>query len=113
MCIRDGGQGGSVDWNLQRWRDQFETDAGGPSELAQRQFQVNDISVTSVSLAGTYLASMGPMFQAGAARKPGYKMLGAIIEAPVGNVFIKLTGPEKTVLDAEQEFQELLNSITK
>ena len=107
------GQGGSVDLNLQRWRDQFETESGAPPSPAQRKSTINDLSVTTVSLAGTYLASMGPMFQSGTVKKPGYKMLGAIVEAPEGNVFIKLTGPEQTVLGAEGEFQTFLNSLRK
>lgn len=107
------GQGGSVDLNLQRWRDQFETESGGPPSPAERKSTINSLAVTTVSLAGTYLASMGPMFQSGAVKKPGYKMLGAIIEAPEGNVFVKLTGPEKTVLGAEGEFQALLDSLRK
>ncbi len=107
------GQGGSVDLNLQRWRDQFETESGGPPSPAERKSTINDLTVTTVSLAGIYLASMGPMFQSGAVKKPGYKMLGAIIEAPEGNVFLKLTGPEKTVLSAEGEFQDFLNSLRK
>ena len=105
------GQGGSVDLNLQRWRDQFETESGGTPTPAQRKSAINGLTVTTVSLAGTYLASMGPMFQSGAVKKPGYKMLGAIIEAPEGNVFVKLTGPEKTVLGADDEFQAFLNSL--
>ncbi len=107
------GQGGNVDLNLQRWRDQFETESGGAASPAERKSTINDLSVTTVSLAGTYLASMGPMFQSGAVKKPGYKMLGAIIEAPEGNVFLKLTGPEKTVLGAESEFHAFLNSLRK
>ncbi len=107
------GQGGSIDLNLQRWRDQFETESGGTPTPAQRKSTINGLSVTTVSLAGTYLASMGPMFQSGAVKKPGYKMLGAIVEAPEGNVFVKLTGPEKSVLGAEGEFQDLLNSLRK
>lgn len=107
------GQGGSVDLNLQRWRDQFESDTGAQPSLAQRTSTINDLAVTTVSLAGTYLASMGPMFQSGAVKKPGYRMLGAIIEAPEGNVFVKLTGPEKTVLGADSEFQAFLNSLRK
>ena len=107
------GQGGSVDLNLQRWREQFETDTGGQPSLAERKSTINGLAVTTVSLAGTYLASMGPMFQSGAVKKPGYRMLGAIIEAPEGNVFVKLTGPEKTVLGAEGEFQAFLNSLRK
>ncbi|MDE0003676.1 MAG: hypothetical protein OXQ29_13375 [Rhodospirillaceae bacterium] len=105
------GQGGSVDLNLQRWRDQFESETGGQPSLAERKSTINGLAVTTVSLAGTYLASMGPMFQSGAVKKPGYRMLGAIIEAPEGNVFVKLTGPEKTVLSADGEFQAFLNSL--
>jgi hypothetical protein len=56
---------------------------------------------------------MGPMFQSGAAKKPGFKMLGAIIEAPEGNVFIKITGPEKTIDGAEAEFRTMLASLKK
>ena len=56
---------------------------------------------------------MGPMFQSGSVKKPNYKMLGAIVEAPEGNVFFKLTGPEKTVMGTEDEFQKLLNSLRK
>ncbi len=116
------GQGGGVELNLQRWRDQFEMESGsqngqsGPPEPptpAQRKSTINGLTVTTVSLAGTYLASMGPMFQSGAVKKPGYKMLGAIIEAPEGNVFLKLTGPEQTVLAAEGEFQDFLKSLRK
>ena len=105
------GQGGSVDLNLQRWREQFETDTGSQPSLAERKSTINGLTVTTVSLAGTYLASMGPMFQSGAVKKPGFRMLGAIIEAPEGNVFVKLTGPEKTVLGADDEFQAFLNSL--
>ncbi len=107
------GQGGSVELNLQRWQEQFETESGEPPTPAQRRSTINGIDVTTVSLAGTYLASMGPMFQSGAEKKPGYKMLGAIVGAPEGNVFLKLTGPEKTVMSAEGEFQDLLNSLRK
>ena len=107
------GQGGSVDLNLERWQNQFQTESGQPPMLAQRKSVINNIAVTTISLAGTYLASMGPMFQSGSVKKPNYKMLGAIVEAPEGNVCFKLTGPEKTVMGTEDEFQKLLNSLRK
>lgn len=107
------GQGGSVDLNLTRWAAQFETPEGGAVTLKQQESKINGLSVTSVTVSGTYLASMGPMFENGQAKKAGYKMLGAIIEAPEGNVFIKFTGPEKTVSKDEGVFKELLNTIKK
>jgi hypothetical protein len=47
------------------------------------------------------------------APKSGYRMLGAIVEGPEGNVFFKLTGPAKTVATAQDEFQAMLKSLKK
>ena len=38
-------------------------------------------------------------------------MLAAVVEGKQANVFFKLTGPKKTVLAAEAEFQAMLKSI--
>ncbi|MBM3262518.1 MAG: hypothetical protein FJY97_03715 [candidate division Zixibacteria bacterium] len=107
------GQGGSVDLNVTRWRDQFEGPDGKPVSLNKQESTINGVKVTMVSVSGTYLASMGPMFQSGQTKKPGFKMLGAILGAPEGNVFFKLTGPEKTINGAEKAFREMLNSVKK
>jgi hypothetical protein len=45
--------------------------------------------------------------------KPGYRLLGAIVAGPGGNVFFKLTGPEKTVSSAENSFRKLLDGLKK
>ena len=42
---------------------------------------------------------------------PGYRLLGAIVEGPGGNVFVKLTGPAKTVTANQQKFNQLLASF--
>jgi hypothetical protein len=49
----------------------------------------------------------------GGAPKAGYRLLGAIIENPAGNVFFKFTGPAKTITANEAKFDLLLNSVTK
>ena len=51
---------------------------------------------------------MGP-----SAPKPGYRLLGAIVEGPQGPHFFKLTGPERTVASAEKGFRKLLESVKK
>lgn len=107
------GEGGDIKANVARWQAQFEGVDGKPAALNEQKAMIKGFSVTTVSVAGAYLSSMGPMFQAGAVKKPGYRMLGAIIEAPEGNVFIKFTGPEKTVAAAEKEFQGMLESLRK
>jgi hypothetical protein len=102
------GQGGTVDANVERWAKQFE---GGP-KAESRVTQVAGMRVTRVQAAGTYLAPGGPMMQS-QGKKTGYRLLGAIVEAPEGNVFFKLTGPAATVAAAEADFDALVASVRK
>ena len=102
------GQGGGVDDNVARWAKQFE---GAPRAHATAT-PVAGVRVTRVEVAGTYLAPGGPKMQA-TGRKTGYRLLGAIVEAPGGNVFFKLTGPAATVGAAQAEFDALVASIRK
>src|SRR5262245_12714824 len=102
------GQGGTVDANLERWSRQFE---GSPKpERSNRR--VNELPVTVVRLMGTYLAPGGPAMQS-QGKRPGYRLLGAIVEAPGGLVFFKLTGPGATIANAERSFEELVASISR
>ena len=102
------GQGGGVEENLRRWTSQFET---GEKPRTAKQ-TVNGLPVTTIDLAGTYLASAGPMAGAKTA-KPGYRLLGAIAEGPQGAVFFKFTGPAKTVAAHQPAFLSLVRSIRK
>jgi hypothetical protein len=54
----------------------------------------------------------GAMAEAKAA-KAGYRLLGAIIEDTGGNVFLKFTGPAKTIAAGERAFNQLLESFQK
>ena len=108
------GQGGGVDDNLRRWIGQFQQPDGKPSEAAAKtaKQKINGFAVTTIDLPGTYLASAGPMSPT-KTPKPGYRLLGAIVEGPEGAIFFKLTGPARTVAAAQPAFQGLLKSITK
>ncbi|MFQ5768672.1 MAG: hypothetical protein ACE5ID_11920, partial [Acidobacteriota bacterium] len=98
-----GGQGGTVDMNIERWRRQFVgPDGGPPRELARRVRQVSGMRVTTLELAGTYRGSRGPMAPAGPDR-PGYEMVAAIVQGPRGPVFFKLTGPAVIVETAKTD----------
>jgi hypothetical protein len=44
-------------------------------------------------------------------KKEKFRLLGAIVEAPQGSVFFKFTGPANTVAAAEEEFDELIESL--
>ncbi len=102
------GQGGDVEMNIDRWVNQFEN-AGKPGRSSK---EVNGMKVELVNIAGTYLAPSGPMMQS-SGKKENYRLLGAIISAPAGSVFFKLTGPAKTVVAAENDFNSLVESITQ
>jgi len=102
------GQGGSVQDNLRRWAVQFER----PRAAKQNQQVISNFIVHTLDLAGTYLSSAGSMGPA-TERKAHFRMLAAIVEAPDGLVFFKLTGPEKAVEAADPEFKALLASLKR
>jgi len=102
-------EGGGVDANVKRWIDQFQK-ADGSSAAKVKQEKIAGLAATTLDVKGTYLGGsmMGP-----STPKPGYQLLGAIVEGPGGNVFFKLTGPEKTVTAAEKPFRTLLEGLKK
>ena len=108
------GQGGGVQQNLDRWVGQFDQPGGKPSkDVAQvRTETVSGLKVTSVDVSGTYTGAGGPMAQARSS-KPGYRLLGAIVEAPQGSVFFKFTGPAKTIAAHRKEFEDTLKSLRR
>jgi hypothetical protein len=104
--------GGGVEANVKRWIDQFQK-ADGTSVAKDAKIKKETIAglpATAVDVKGTYMGGsmMGP-----STPKPGYRLLGAIVEGPGGNVFFKLTGPEKTVSGVEKSFRKMLDSLKK
>ena len=102
------GQGGPVEMNIGRWKGQFEN----PEEIGRTSTEVNGMPVTTVELAGTYLSPGGPMMQS-TGKKENTRLLGAVITAPEGMVFFKMTGPSKTIEAGRKEFHAMVNSLSK
>jgi hypothetical protein len=103
------GQGGAVDLNLKRWISQFES---GEKTAKTGKRTIHGLNVTTVEISGAYAGMGGPMAPA-KSMKQNYRLLGAIVEAPEGNVFFKLTGPAKTVVANQAKFEALLNSVAR
>jgi hypothetical protein len=105
------GQGGSVQDNVDRWKGQFLARDGKPAVARVASRTVRGLTVTTVDTSGDYSGMGGPM-----ATSPktvsNYRLLGAIVEAPGGTVFIKFTGPEKTIAANAAKFDQLLASLT-
>ena len=102
------GQGGGIDDNVQRWARQFK-ESPTPRREARA---VGGVALTLVDIEGTYLNPGGGMMQS-RGEKSDYRLMGAIVEAPQGNVFFKLTGPRATVAGAKADFDGLVGSITR
>jgi hypothetical protein len=112
------GQGGGIDANIQRWIGQVEQPDGRAStEVAQRRaLSTHGMNVTIVEVPGRIRSAMPmamPTAPGGAATgviERG-RLLAAIVEAPSGMWFFKLTGGDETVLSARSAFEQLLRSV--
>ena len=103
------GQGGSIDANVDRWVKQFAGVAAGDVKRADRE--ANGLRQHTVDIEkGTFDA--GQMAMGGSSGpKKDYALAGAIVEAPSGAYFFKMTGPAKTVAAARPAFLQLLDSV--
>ena len=105
------GQGGSVQDNIERWRLQMVGADGKPAAAKIDKRQAGKLAITLVDSSGGYTGMGGPMASSAKA-VPGYRLLGAVVEGPGGNnIFVKFTGPAKTVAANQKQFEGLLASF--
>jgi len=104
------GEGGAVDANIERWKGQVVGADGKPARATVATRTVRGIAMTTIDSSGSYSGMGGPMATP-SAPVPGYRLLGAIVQGPQGNLFIKFTGPAKTVAANQAKFDQLLASI--
>ena len=100
--------GGDVEMNIQRWVGQFD---GSPAPV-RKDDKVNGMDIAKVEISGAYLAPAGPMMES-QGKKENFKLFGAIVDAPEGKLFFKMTGPAKTVQGAAAELDAMIGSIEK
>lgn len=106
------GAGGSVDANIDRWIGQFvQPDGRATAQRAKREtLKIAGHEVHFVDITGDYKDQAGPL--APAVMRDDYRMLGAIIVTDkIGQYFIKLYGPNRTVAANEKEFHKMLRSL--
>jgi hypothetical protein len=99
-----GGAGGDVKANVQRWVMQFK--GGEGAEKIEPQ-EIAGTKVTLVTTEGTYNSGMpgGPVTPL-----ENQALLGAIVEGPDGNVFVKMTGPAALVKGSREKFVAFLTA---
>ena len=102
------GQGGGIEANVDRWVKQF-TDIK-PDQVKREDRTANGLLTHIVQVeSGTFNANV--MSKGPEKLKTNYALLGAIVEAPSGAYFFKLTGPKATVAKAKKSFYTLLDSV--
>lgn len=106
------GQGGDPMSNAKRWAGQFKLPDGSPAlgTMKTSNMTMGGRAVLLVEVAGTYDGGM-TMTAAPSTPKPGYALLGAVVEGPDANWFFKLTGPEATIATQREPFLSLLKSL--
>lgn len=105
------GAGGSVKANIDRWVGQFKPENGkGLVKSKVEEKKIDGHAVHLVDIQGTYLDRPGP-FVPNAIERPGYRMMGAIFVTPVGQYFLKMYGPAKTMAENQKVFLKAVESL--
>ena len=107
--------GGSIDDNLNRWIGQMSMpDGSEPGKAAIKyEIKVDGMTAHILSVYGTYNVSVGGMMSTQTVPKESYRLIGAVVEAPEGNLFFKLTGPEYTARIMTEAFMTMVKAIKR
>jgi hypothetical protein len=104
------GGGGPVQANLDRWAQQFEGKDGNAVKIKTDTRKGKNTEVTYAEASGRYVAAVTPGGQE-KFDKPGWMLLGAIVQTDDTGYFFKMVGPEKTMTAAKPAFEALIKSI--
>jgi hypothetical protein len=88
-----------------------QTDGSASKDKAKEEnLTINGLKVTTVDVRGTYTAEMAPgsgTFH----NNPNYRLRAAVIETPKGSYYLKVVGPDKTMLKWDGSVTEFLKSV--
>lgn len=100
------GEGGGVQQNVDRWFGQFGNDREKIGAATAKE-TIGKTPVTFARARGTFQSGMP-----GTPATPieGQALLGAILESPAGDVYVKMTGPAPTVDKAEPAFVQMIRA---
>jgi gluconolactonase len=103
-----GAQGaGTRKANIDRWIGQFEAE-GRESKVLAGKAKAGDYSLVDVT--GTYQKPVGPPVARKTSPMPGARMLAVILATKDGDVYLKLTGPAKTVARAAADLRRAIGA---
>jgi hypothetical protein len=104
--------GGDVQSNIERWKGQFKPPEGKSiDEVAKTDtFTAGSLKVSVLDVSGRYVASVpgAPAYD-----EPDYRMLAAVIEGEGDPLFLKATGPAKTMSLWDKPFDAMLHKLKR
>lgn len=110
ICVWLPNIGGDTASNVQRWKGMVTNpDTGSPAEAAVETRTISGMKVTTVAMSGTYAS----MTSGSSKPLPGQGFRGAIIEAPSGSIFVRMTGPKEQVDAASAAWDQMILAIRK
>ena len=103
------GPAGGTKANVDRWLGQFQ-EPRDKINAKTEDVTVGKHKVTYVQAEGTYKSGMpgGPQTP-----MPDYALIGAIIEASEGSVFVRLTGPKTLAQASLADFKKMVEGALK
>ena len=103
-----GAQGaGTRKANIDRWIGQFEAE-GRQSKVLTGKARAGEYSLVDVT--GTYQKPVGPPVARKTTPMSGARMLAVILATKDGDVYLKLTGPAKTVARAAADLRRAIGA---
>ena len=103
-----GAQGaGTRKANVDRWIGQFETE-GRQAKVLAGKARAGEYSLVDVT--GTYQKPVGPPVARKTTPMQGARMLAVILATKEGDVYLKLTGPAKTVAKAAADLRRAIGA---
>lgn len=92
--------GGNVESNIARWRTQVTKDDGQPAAAKVERIEVKGLDVHMVSMNGTYAGMASPSQP----KMANYGFRAAIVVSKSGPIYVRMTGPQSSVEEAESAF---------
>ena len=104
------GVGGSAQDNIAAWSGTITAPDGSAAKATPQKRTIAGHAVTEVLFSGTY-SQVNPQPGLPPTLKPGYALLGAVVENPGGTIYWRATGPAAQVLAFQPAFDQVLDSL--
>ena len=99
-------KGGDLDANIDRWKNHFRSDRGGPVRPIISKTIVAGLPTTIIEINGEYMG-VGASWH-----RYNYTMLIALIEYERGDIFLRLLGPTQSIDEHRNSWERLLEQTT-